>query len=37
LVASFKDIVPQDAGWAVVALFVLNVATDIIKKFVAGK
>jgi len=37
LIASFQDIVPKDASWAVVALFVLNVVTDLIRKFVAGR
>ena len=37
LIASFRDIVPQDANWAVVALFVLNVATDLVRKFVSGR
>jgi membrane protein YdbS with pleckstrin-like domain len=37
LIASFQNIVPKDASWAVVALFVLNVVTDLIRKFVSGK
>lgn len=37
LVASFKDIVPQDANWAIIALWGLNTLTDLLRKFVAGK
>jgi hypothetical protein len=37
LLASLRNIVPADASWAVVALFVLNVVTDLIRKFVSGK
>lgn len=37
LLASFRDIVPKDAAWGVVALFVVNVVTDLFRKWVAGK
>lgn len=37
LLCSFQNIVPKDANWAVVALFVLNVLMDALRKFVAGK
>jgi hypothetical protein len=37
LAASFQNIVPKDASWAVIALFVLNVVTDTLRKFVSGK
>lgn len=32
LLASFKGIVPQDANWAVLALYALNILTDLLKK-----
>jgi len=36
LLASFRNLVPADASWAVVALFVLNLVTDAVRKFVQG-
>lgn len=33
LVASFRDIIPIDASWGVVALYLLNVGTDLLKKW----
>ncbi|OGY24248.1 MAG: hypothetical protein A2Y57_04145 [Candidatus Woykebacteria bacterium RBG_13_40_7b] len=37
LVASIRDVVPKDASWAVVALYILNVATDLLRKWSTGK
>lgn len=37
LLASAAKIVPTDSQYAVVALFVINVATDLLKKYLAGK
>ena len=34
LVASLRDIVPGDAGWGVIALYLVNVLTDLGRKFV---
>ena len=35
LVASFKEIIPDGAVWAPIALYVINVATDLLRKYLA--
>jgi hypothetical protein len=35
LAASFKDIIPKEAEWGAMALFALNLITDLIRKFIA--
>lgn len=37
LFASFKNVVPADTQTGVVVLFALNIATDLIRKFVKGE
>ncbi len=37
LLASIKDIIPKQAEWGVFALFVVDIVTDLIRKFIAGK
>ena len=32
LLASFKDVIPQEASWGVIALFTVNVLTDFLRK-----
>lgn len=34
LIASFKDIIPVDASWGVLALYALNLIADILRKYV---
>lgn len=36
LIASFKNIVPQDTQTGIIVLFALNIATDLVRKFVKG-
>lgn len=33
LLASLKDVIPVDASWGVVALYLVNVLTDLLKKW----
>ena len=33
LIASFKEVVPQDASYGVVVLYLINVAVDFLRKF----
>ena len=33
LLASFQEIVPRDASWGVLALYIINVLTDLLRKF----
>lgn len=35
LAASFKDLIPEGAEWGVLALYVLNLVTDLFKKWVS--
>jgi hypothetical protein len=37
LLASFQSAVPSDYKYGALILFVLNIATDFLRKFVAGK
>lgn len=36
LIASFKNVVPADTQTGVIALFALNIATDLVRKFLKG-
>lgn len=36
LIASFKNVVPADTQTGVILLFVLNIATDLVRKLVKG-
>ena len=33
LIGSFVNLVPKDASWSVVALYLINVATDALRKY----
>lgn len=33
LIASAVELIPVDAGWGVVALYLINVGTDLLRKF----
>ena len=37
LIASFKNIVPSDTQTGVIVLFALNIATDLVRKFLKGE
>lgn len=37
LFASFRNVVPQDTQTGIVVLFLLNIATDLLRKFVGGQ
>lgn len=37
LLVSISDALPKDAQWGIVALYVVNLVTDLLRKFLAGR
>ena len=37
LIGSIREVVPNESTYAVIILFILNIATDLLRKLLAGK